>query len=406
MTDISPANFTFTDKLGNNGTTLSLSANDLAKLQKVVDDVYSLKMAHHRFVIASSPRWFRRDSLPSVNKTTITIPKGLQVNVDDNGLILNQDTTLNLNSSDAWDNSTYATAANRAGKDFYIYACLGTLTSPSNNIPDFILSANSTVPTGYTADTSRKIGGFHCLCLDVGTISGHTLSGYVTGDILPASVWDLLHRPVCDSEGMVYVDKLDKWVSIYLPSWDGSKLVSKFNGVIVDGGSSYPMDGEQFVEFAGDAKCYLPSRDEFKVFSEGSNQQTNILGSADPNTTGGHKDTNNRRMISNFGIEDCCGALWQWTRDIFEAMSTTWNNNNPWMEGYSWQTKSVVSTGGDTNRRERGSCAGLMRRALVGASWGAGASCGSRSVHCDAFGSRVSAYFSSRLVSDKRVVNI
>ena len=70
----------------------------------------------------------------------------------------------------------------------------------------------------------------------------------------------------------------------------------------------------------------------------------NIAGSNDPGTTGGHKDTAGRRMISNYGVEDCCGVLWQWTKDCFEAMSVSWNSANTWMEGYSWQTKSVVST--------------------------------------------------------------
>jgi len=54
--------------------------------------------------------------------------------------------------------------------------------------------------------------------------------------------------------------------------------------------------------------------DEFQAIAAGSNEETNIAGSADPVTTGGHLDTAGRRMISNIGCEDCCGVLWQWLR--------------------------------------------------------------------------------------------
>ena len=121
----------------------------------------------------------------------------MMVNVNNKGYI-GTAVTLNLNATASWDSSStsYATAANRAGKDVYIYVC-----EQDGDIPKILLSANSTVPAGYTAATSRKIGGFHCLCLSVGTISGHQLSGYNTGDILPLSVWDLkqqLPHPVAE----------------------------------------------------------------------------------------------------------------------------------------------------------------------------------------------------------------
>ena len=46
-----------------------------------------------------------------------------------------------------------------------------------------------------------KLGGFHCLCVDVGTISGHALTNYIAGDILPRSCWDLKHKPRSEPEG-------------------------------------------------------------------------------------------------------------------------------------------------------------------------------------------------------------
>jgi hypothetical protein len=54
---------------------------------------------------------------------------------------------------------------------------------------------------------------------------------------------------------------------------------------------------------------------ETQTAMEGSNQQTNILASADPVTTGPHIDTAGRRMISNIGLEDGCGVMYQWLSD-------------------------------------------------------------------------------------------
>lgn len=139
-----------------------------------------------RAIIGYTPRWYAREDLFEPHKTTIVIPAATEINVGGNGYVVSQDTTLDL--------STIGTAADRAGKDVYIYAC-----QPTGNInnldPILVLSLDSTAPAGYTEHTSRKIGGFHCLCADVGVIDGHGLSGYVAGDILPASVWDLLHLP-------------------------------------------------------------------------------------------------------------------------------------------------------------------------------------------------------------------
>lgn len=342
---------------------------------------------------------YQRSNKWEADKLLITTPNKISVNINDKFYTRLASVIINISNPDSWDNTTakdYTVASNRAGKDFYIYA----IETENLNTIKFLISANSTVPVGYTADNSRKIGGFHCLCLSVGNISGHPASGYVTGDIIPNSVWDLKFRATTDTnDGLAYVKELNKWVAIYLPSWDGSKLVSVYRGAIVDGGSSFPLDGEQFAEYIGEAGGELPSRDEFKVFAFGSNQLTNINGSADPGTTGGHTDTAGRRMISNYFIEDCCGVLWQWSKDCYEAMTTSWNPDDNWMSGYSWQTQSVVSTIGPENHKNLGSCCGLLRRALLGSAWGYGSDCGSRCVFCGHFGSSVGSYFSGRLVS-------
>ena len=138
--------------------------------------------------------WKNKGSDSAANRRTLVSPDQLGVNIDGQGYFLPAAVEFDLNVAASWDTQTptdYAVAANRAGKDFYIYACVPV----SGYTPVLILGAATTYPAGYTADNSRKIGGFHCECANVGTISGHPLTGYLAGDIIPRSIQDLKHRP-------------------------------------------------------------------------------------------------------------------------------------------------------------------------------------------------------------------
>ena len=264
-----------------------------------------------------------------------------------------------------------------------------------------VLSANSTVPTGYTESSSRKIGGFHCLCADVGTPTwrnpatlkdeAHWLSGYVKGDILPYSVWDLLHRAESSNEGMVYSPETHMWYDIYLASWDGSKLVSTFGGITADGASSKPFHGEMFAECAGQISKELISRDEFIVVAKGSNERTTIHGSVDAGTAGGHVDTANRRMISNIGLEDCCGFLWQCCKQSGSA-----NGSGNWTNSTYNSSVDGSLTYGDT--------IGNYYRALVGGNWSDSLHNGSRCAIVHYVSADVYSYCGGRLSSRERVV--
>ncbi len=332
-------------------------------------------------LIASFPACYERSTMWSATKNVITVPDYITVNIGNNGYVKTGASTIDVNTASNWDNSTYAMSANRTGKDFYIYAC-----QASGTVPKFVLSANSTVPTGYTATNSRKIGGFHCECADVGTINGHPLSGYIAGDILPRSIWDLKHRPVSSPEGMVWCDGV--WVDIYLAGWNGSKLVSQYKAVIQDGNSTKKWHGELFNEEFHKIKKRLLWRDEFAAYAKGSNEKTNISGSADPNTTGGHKDTANRRMISNYGLEDCCGVLWQWTNNISMRGTVTngtdsdyASSGNYWLNGYGWDSANRIGNSDiDGDKTKYGNEYGLLVRLFVGGYWCVGSACGSRSV--------------------------
>ena len=146
-----------------------------------------------------------------------------------------------------------------------------------------------------------------------------------------------------------------------------------------------------FAETLGKVGKRLLKRDEFIVVAKGSNELTNIYGSVDPNTTGGHKDTNNRRMISNYGLEDCCGVKLEWGYDCYEFYpSATWNpTTNQYLAGYAWQESSIYHSG--TDSQKYGSCWGLLRRVHLGGNWDDSSNCGSRCARCNDFSARGSA---------------
>lgn len=277
------------------GSAVSDATVTLADLAKVPD--------HYE---RSTPAWAIKGKAIATDRQTLVSPSRVSVNINNDGYVLVSPMEYDLSVLGNWDTGTptnYTVAANRAGKDFYFYACVqgGTTT------PVFVLSANSTVPTGYGTDTSRKVGGFHCLCVNVGTITGHSLTGFLAGDLLPNSIWDLNHRPHSSPEGMVYSENLDIWVDIYLASGTGTQTASVYNATISDTRSWLDL-----VDDGSAVKKRLLTDVEFQVVATGSNEETNIAGSADPVTTGGHNDTAGRRMISNIGCEDCCGAMYQW----------------------------------------------------------------------------------------------
>ena len=375
--NIVPTNTTYWNKLtgpqGVKGDTGPQGEQGITVLVGVYDDYYT------------RPNLFTN----TFNTNTVTIPAGLTLKI--NGTLYTL--TSNVNVSDT---------SNSSGKDVYIYACVPT----SGTEPTFVASLNSTVPDGYTAETSRKIGGFHTLCTSVGSISGHNLSGLNASSVLPNSIWDLKHRPVSDPEGMVFYKEKNIWVDIYLASWSGSKLVSTYGGVIADGGSSKRFHGELFCEKFAEAGKRMAWRHEFMSFAKGSNECTNIKNSFDPNTTGGHYDTNSRRMISNIGCEDCCGVIWQWVEDLQEGGAYgTINKNSFYLNGYGWDSSiwggnSLYNSYVDS--QSYGQMFGILRRLSVGGGWDYSSFCGSRSAAANHLSSHDYSRYGSRGVSEPR----
>ena len=100
----------------------------------------------------------------AADRRTLVSPSHLLVNIGGAGFgyELLAAVEKDLNTAANWDTQTptdYTVPVNRAGKDFYVYAC----QPGAGHVPILLLSAASTYPTGYNASTSRKIGGFHCM---------------------------------------------------------------------------------------------------------------------------------------------------------------------------------------------------------------------------------------------------
>ena len=277
-------------------------------------------------------KWQAKGNATAADRYTLQTPNQLTINVNDAGYVISAQQDLDLSATATWDQvvTDYRVAATRAGLDFYVYACQPTPTT--DTAPTLIISANSTYPDGYTADNSRKVGGFHSLCVAVGTIASHTLTDYAQGDILPASIWDITHRPYASPEGMVYDSGINKWVDIYLASGTGASTASINGGTISD-----TRNWMDFVEDGIAVKKRLLSDVEFQSIAAGSNEETNIAGTADSVTSGGHSDTSGRRMIGDIGTEDCCGAMYQWL-----------NEQSTRIEGSHTHTQTITHKAGTT----------------------------------------------------------
>jgi hypothetical protein len=188
---------------------------------------------------------------------------------------------------------------------------------------------------------------------DVVTID-HPLSGFEAGDILPESVFCLNWYPKCLYEdAMVYDRDTHKAIDIYLQSGTGHNTRSKYNQTHTV--SRQPYNHAEDFRMVG-KECL--SDNEFTSAALGSNEKTSIYGTADATTVGGHKDTNNRRMISAIGCEEMCGYLWQWLRDIGPVGGTAWVTTD--------QNASFGQEYGDPYV------------VLAGGGWSNGSSCGSR----------------------------
>jgi hypothetical protein len=231
---------------------------------------------------------------PTFPKTKIYMTGGYPIKLNDKWWVL--DTPQDLSISSILDTGSISW-----GKDYYFYVC------DNNGVIDFKISLNSTYPSGYTADTSYKLGGFHTLISDVGTISGHPLTGYVATNILPDSIWDLRHRPRADTAGMAYSEETNLWSDIYLASTGGS----------IGGGAILLKTWIKAVMALRLWNKRFMSDEECSILAQGSSDGTSSFATS-RTTTGGNIDTL-RRVISGIGLEDMTVSKHYWlsTQDTY-----------------------------------------------------------------------------------------
>ena len=292
----------------------------------------------------SSLNWFPAGPFLVWNGAhSLRMLSGTGISVGSGGFSTYED--IELDVADLLDTGTI-----QAGKDYCVY-----ITTDQT----FVVSLNSTFPSGtlsdgstaFSAENTRKIGGFHTLCVDAGEIDGHPLSGFSAGDILPASVWCLNHRPYCEPAGMVYCSALDFWVDIYLQSGTGEATESVFGGTITGGTITHTRCQPDHTEDMFSVRKKLLSDEEFSAAAAGSNQKTAFPGGTPPETSGGHVDSAGRRMISDIGCEDCCGMLWHFLRDLGAwglAESNTWKTL-PGDSGDYYGEVNILLAGGACN---------------------------------------------------------
>jgi hypothetical protein len=173
---------------------------------------------------------------------------------------------------------------------------------------------------------------------------------------------------------MVYDPDTDRIPDIYLQSGKGLLTRSEFGATISD--TRQQQNHQDDMMRVGKRLLYDY---EFSSAAAGSNEKTNIYGSADPVTTGGHKDTAGRRMLSFIGCEDMCGVMWQWLEE------------NSCNGGSSWGTYDGHAAFGQMY--------GASYALVAGGDWIHGAACGSRCRHANYARSIADACLGGRGVS-------
>lgn len=330
-----------------------------------------------RSVAAVLPAHYARRTEPEILSTsttagrrTLVTPADLEVEIGGFSRTIPQQ-NIDLNIA-GWDPSylSMATAANRIGKDIYLYATVDRL----------IPSLNSTAPTGYTASSSRKIMGFQCVPADiVGVAASHGAYGFLAGDIAYPSLWDLLFRPECSPEGMAWDPKVQLWVDMWLQSGTGLSTASVIGGTITDTREQY----NHARDFAAVGKRMLDIA-EFEITAMGSPEAVNIAGSADPVITGATLATNDASQVSDRFCWQMTGVMYQWCRD------TGYRNDDAGYVGtWSWK-----STGGAGQQYTQGGSGAIGL--LAGGFWTFGSYCGSRCRYASNARTNTNAYSGSR----------
>lgn len=313
------------------------------------------------------------------------------------------------------------------GTDYSIFLCL------SGRNPQLAVSKNVTFPSGFKAENSRQIGGFH-----YGTIRKVSADGLwvpidsngnkfgntgikwqdnVTLGIIPNSVWDLRNRPRTLFGGLVKVGHL--WVSIYQASkkaeftfMSGNNLVHVAEGSLQSQYGQLPVSGidglcqYNFVELADRAGMRLMGYAEWLAAAYGAPpgeddandygwcSTTNMVrartGCCVNLNTGAYDELNGVKpyAVSAKNVADTTGNVWEWLSEYtnrHDAGTGLWayyDQLGPGMgQIYGWKADSFSSF-------------------AAGGHWHRGSYCGPRAINPDDQPWKVNVHIGSRLACD------
>ena len=314
--------------------------------------------------------------LPSISTDANQGRQYLEANGAGTGIVVKSTTVLQVGGRLAvvdadTEVTTLDTGVLTLGTDYYVYAV------HSGAGIAFVLSANTTYPTGYSAGTSRKIGGFHYGRVRA-LANRYNRNAVLPVQVVPNSVWDLFNRPRSAPEGMVKVANL--WVDIYLSSengaaWPDTAPLSKYNATPLSGTEGYSY--YDYGQLAGNAGKRLPRYAEWLRAAFGVPEGS--VGGSARIATGGAGYTlpgasspasSQYYWVSCYGLDQPSGNLWQACADYFDMYNGTTSANG----AYSWTN---ITTGKDGD--VQGSIyAQFARQLIAGGRWGDGAGAGGR----------------------------
>lgn len=316
----------------------------------------------------------------------ITVIEGCVIAVGGAGIFKTGNTVLNASNLDIG-------AAFAVGSDYYVYICDSRQDAQDEQ---YIISLNSTYPSGWNASNSRKIGGFHYgRCRKIndnlqpvnssGAIFGTGWESAVSNGILPRSVWTLGHRPKCSPEGMVYLGG-GTWVDIYLNSDDGAQgLKSEYNCAPMTGTEG--MNWYTFTERLMKSGKRMPDYSEFCAYAFGSPQ-----GLDGANTNAWTATTNTGRgttgsvvnAVSAVGCVDAVGRVWEWLNDLITRAEHATNTEFHPTAAWGWDKKSPLRD--NATKYDVGNIyqyyAYSLAALVAGGSWRTGVHAGARAVDC------------------------
>lgn len=316
----------------------------------------------------------------------ITVIEGCVIAVGGAGIFKTGNTVLNASNLDIG-------AAFAVGSDYYVYICDSRQDAQDEQ---YIISLNSTYPSGWNASNSRKIGGFHYgRCRKIndnmqpvnssGAIFGTGWESAVSNGILPRSVWTLGHRPKCSPEGMVYLGG-GTWVDIYLNSDDGAQgLKSEYNCAPMTGTEG--MNWYTFTERLMKSGKRMPDYSEFCAYAFGSPQ-----GLDGANTNAWTATTNTGRgttgsvvnAVSAVGCVDAVGRVWEWLNDLITRAEHATNAEYHPTAAWGWDKKSPLRD--NATKYDVGNIyqyyAYSLAALIAGGGWYDGVRAGARAVIC------------------------